>query len=68
MSTVPTTTMIIPGAAPASAMHRFTVDEYERIIPSGALKDPDKIELVNGYMVDKMAKSPAAWLFDEENP
>ncbi len=33
-----TTTMIIPEPLPLRSMHRFTVDEYERIIlsaPSG---------------------------------
>ena len=58
MSKVSTTTVIIPEPLPLRSMHRFTVDEYERIILSGALKDPGRIELVNGYMVDKMAKSP----------
>jgi Uma2 family endonuclease len=36
---------------------RITVDEYERIIRSGAIRDPDRLELVDGYMVDKMGKS-----------
>jgi Uma2 family endonuclease len=39
-------------------LHRITVDEYERIVASGALEDPARIELIDGYMVDKMAKSP----------
>jgi Uma2 family endonuclease len=39
-------------------LHRITVDEYERIIASGALDDPSRIELIDGYMVDKMAKNP----------
>jgi hypothetical protein len=36
---------------------RVTVDEYERIIASGSLNEPKKIELVDGYMVTKMSKS-----------
>lgn len=43
------------GAPP---LHRITVDEYERIIASGALEDPSRVELIDGYMVDKMAKKP----------
>jgi Uma2 family endonuclease len=39
-------------------LHRITVDEYERIIASGALEDPGRVELIDGYMVDKMAKNP----------
>ena len=58
MSTISTTPTIIPAPFPPPSMHRITVDEYERIILAGALKDPDRIELLNGYMVDKMAKSP----------
>ena len=59
MSTVSSTTPLIMPAVPfLPRVHRFTVDEYEQIILSGALKDPDRIELVAGYMVHKMAKSP----------
>jgi Uma2 family endonuclease len=58
MSTITTMPTMISPPFPSSVMHRITVDEYERIILAGALKDPDKVELVNGYMVDKMAKSP----------
>jgi Uma2 family endonuclease len=36
---------------------RITVDEYERIIASGSLNEPKKVELIDGYMVTKMAKS-----------
>ncbi len=39
-------------------MHRFTVDEYERIILAETLKDPGRVELLNGYVVGKMAKTP----------
>jgi Uma2 family endonuclease len=53
-STIPTT-MAVPFASPG--VHRITVDEYERIIRAGALNDPDRVELVDGYMVDKMGKS-----------
>jgi Uma2 family endonuclease len=36
---------------------RITVDEYERIGESGALAEPKKIELIDGYMVMKPPKS-----------
>ncbi len=48
------------SSSPPSAMpplHRITVEEYERIIASGALEDPGRIELIDGYMVDKMGKN-----------
>jgi Uma2 family endonuclease len=43
---------------PPPPLHRITVDEYERIIRSGALEDPNRVELIDGYMVDEMAKNP----------
>jgi Uma2 family endonuclease len=53
-STIPTT-MPTPFAPPG--LRRITVDEYERIIRAGALNDPDRVELIDGYLVDKMGKS-----------
>jgi Uma2 family endonuclease len=38
-------------------LHRFTVDEYERIIAAGALEDSSLVELIDGNMVDKMGKN-----------
>ena len=58
MSTItltPPTTMPFPFT---SAVHRITVDEYERIIRAGALENPGRVELIDGYLVDKMAKNP----------
>jgi Uma2 family endonuclease len=53
-STVATTNSI-PFVPPG--LYRITVDEYERIIRAGALNNPDRVELIDGYLVDKMAKS-----------
>jgi Uma2 family endonuclease len=46
-----------PTLAPLTP-RRITVDEYDRIVASGSLNDPKKIELIDGYLVSKMAKSP----------
>ena len=46
-----------PTSPDPPGSRRITVDEYERIIRSGAIRDPDRLELVDGYMVDKMGKS-----------
>jgi Uma2 family endonuclease len=54
--TRPTISSLPPSRTPP--LHRITVDEYERIVAAGALEDPGRVELVDGYMVDKMAKSP----------
>ncbi|MBV8126808.1 MAG: Uma2 family endonuclease [Planctomycetaceae bacterium] len=50
-----TSTMPTPFAPPG--LRRITVDEYERIIRARALNDPDRVELIDGYLVDKMGKS-----------
>ena len=44
-----------PSRAPS--FRRITVDEYERIIASGSLDHPSRVELIDGYLVDKMEKS-----------
>ena len=46
-----------PTLAPLTPL-RLTVDEYDRIITSGSLNDPKRVELIDGYMVTKTAKSP----------
>jgi Uma2 family endonuclease len=46
-----------PPPSGTPPLHRITVDEYERIIASGALEDPSRVELIDGYMVDKMGKN-----------
>ena len=59
MSTItPAQPMVSPPPTWASLTPlRITVDEYERIIASGSLNEPSKVELIDGYMVTKMAKS-----------
>jgi Uma2 family endonuclease len=47
----------LPPSLGPWAPRRFTVDEYERIIASGSLNEPKKVELIDGYMVTKMGKS-----------
>ena len=44
-------------------IRRITVDEYERIIEAGALEDPSRVELIDGYMVQK-AKVPVYWIIN----
>jgi Uma2 family endonuclease len=53
--TQPTVSPPPPLASPP--LHRITVDEYERIIAAGALEEPSRVELIDGYMVDKMGKN-----------
>jgi Uma2 family endonuclease len=60
MSTIAPTQPTVSSPPPSGPppLHRITVDEYERIIAAGALEDPSRVELIDGYMVDKMAKDP----------
>lgn len=39
-------------------MRKFTVDEYHRMIVTGILKEGDPVELLQGYLVLKMARNP----------
>ncbi len=39
-------------------LRRITVEEYERIAAAGALNEPARIELIDGYLVEKMPKKP----------
>ncbi len=51
-----------PAAAPAFSEHptlyRLTVDQYHRMIENGILGENDPVELLEGYMVTKMPRSP----------
>jgi len=48
-------TRVVP-VVPGFPVHRFTVDQYERMIAAGILNEYDDVELLEGYIVPKMAK------------
>lgn len=60
MSAVPKlrskTTEALPP--PPTSVHRFTVDEYHRLTEIGVLTPADRVELLQGYIVDKMSQKP----------
>jgi Uma2 family endonuclease len=43
---------------PALPMHRFTVEQYHRMIETGVLTEEDRVELLEGWIVDKMSQHP----------
>jgi len=47
-----------PPRMPLVPVHRFTVDEYHRMIAAGILDENDRVELLEGWIVSKMAHNP----------
>jgi Uma2 family endonuclease len=53
-----------PGWIP-SRLHRITIDEYEEMVRSGALRSRKRLHLINGYLVEKMTQDPPHRVADE---
>lgn len=53
-STISTTQSRLPPM-----VYRISVDEYDRMVALGVLKDP-RVELINGILVKKVSKNPSA--------
>src|SRR5262245_33496533 len=49
----------LPPGSPPLPVARFTVEQYHRMIASGAFTEHDQLELIDGWVVQKMAKGPA---------
>jgi hypothetical protein len=49
----------LPQLAPRAGVRKFTVDEYHRLIEGGFFRDNDKFELLEGWIVAKMPRTPA---------
>ncbi len=47
-----------PPQPPAEPIKRFSVDQYHAIINAGVFDDDDSIELLEGWLVEKMPKKP----------
>jgi len=47
-----------PFLPPPFPVHRFTVDEYHQMIQKGILKEDDRVELLDGWIVSKMPRNP----------
>ncbi len=67
MSTVAPTQPMPPAPLPGAVVqagalpepYRFTVNQYERMAEMGILTEDDRVELIDGIVVTKMAKGPA---------
>ena len=51
-------TPTLPWGAMHNGMHRFTVEEYEKLVRLGILDESDQLELIEGYLVRKMSMKP----------
>src|SRR5215208_5311451 len=43
---------------PPRSVRRFTVEEYHQLIEIGVLKPGDPVELIHGYILEKMPTNP----------
>jgi Uma2 family endonuclease len=48
----------VPGFLSMATFHRLTVEQYHRMIENGILTEEDPVELLEGYLVHKMPRSP----------
>jgi Uma2 family endonuclease len=63
-STMPTTPPSAPAWVP-SPLYRMTVEEFEAMIASGALKTRPRLHLVLGLLVEKMTQHPPHVIADD---
>jgi hypothetical protein len=48
----------LPPAIPPFPVHRFTVDEYHKMIEIGLISEGDRVELIHGWVTRKMGINP----------
>jgi len=48
-----------PAGFPIERCHRVSVDQYHQMIQAGILREDDRVELLEGWMIDKMTHNPA---------
>ena len=59
MSATTLTTRLEPETVPADLLlRRFTVDEYHRMIEAGIITPEHRVELLEGWIVEKMGQNP----------
>ena len=53
-------TMMLQGGpfkAPVAGLHRFSVKQYQKMIENGVITEDDDLELLEGYLVEKMSRN-----------
>jgi Uma2 family endonuclease len=55
---VATTSPSLPAILPPLPVRRFTVEEYHHLIAAGVLGEDEDVELLEGWIVPKMARTP----------
>jgi Uma2 family endonuclease len=55
---MPTTPIKFPLRATMAGFRRFSVKEYHKLIELGVLTEDDRLELLDGYLVEKMPHDP----------
>lgn len=48
----------LPPGVPPLPIHRFTVDEYHKMIEAGVISENDRVELIHGWIATKMGINP----------
>jgi Uma2 family endonuclease len=56
--TPPLTATLSAAAVPYFPAYRFRVDQYEKMIEAGVLTSADRVELIEGIVVQKMTQYP----------
>ncbi|HKI16415.1 MAG TPA: Uma2 family endonuclease [Isosphaeraceae bacterium] len=55
---IATTSPSLPAILPPLPVRRFTVDEYHHLISAGVLREDEDVELLEGWIVPKMPRTP----------
>lgn len=48
----------LPLLGTQAGFHPFSVPDYHRLIELGLLTEDDNLELIEGYLVNKMSRNP----------
>jgi Uma2 family endonuclease len=58
MATAPTLSAPKTAQLPPPTFHRFTIAQYHRMIELGILREHERVQLLEGLIVDKMTHNP----------